>query len=232
MWSAIVTGTTSVGVGETEVFPGIARMSGTQIRRDDQLACRMSRGRKGGPVVGRSRQSSGAGKPLDVSRIHAAALASPIKLAAGGNLLFDLDVCTVDIVQMLELAYRFESIEGLLSPRTVAQVSAALAAANGEFLPDWEDLEQSVTAGRGTAGEAVRELRRRVQGAKVVLLAGLGDHYLAARDPSELFDEAIALRPERPDLARTLAAALDASGQPGRADEIRHSYLEGRSASS
>ena len=111
---------------------------------------------------------------------------------------------------MLELARRGEGAEGLLSPTSVAQVSAALATATGD-LPDWEDLEQSVTGGRGTAGETVRELRRRVQTAKVSLLVGLGDHYLVVRDPGRVaiaFEEAFALQPDRANLIRRLADAL------------------------
>ena len=155
-------------------------------------------------------------------------LANLLKIDAS-NLLFDLKACTVDVVQLFELGRRVEGAEGLLSPATVAQVSAALAAASGEVLPDWEDLEQAVTGGRGTAGAAVREVRRRIQATKVVLLVALGDHCIAARDPTraaDAFEEALALQPERPKLARKLAEALDATGQRGRADEIRRGYSD------
>ena len=170
----------------------------------------------------------------DVQQVLQGALSSPIKIEAG-SLRFDLDVCRVDVVQMLELARRCEGAEGLLSPTSVAQVSAALATATGEFLPDWEDLEQSVTGGRGTAGETVRDLRRRVQTAKVSLLVGLGDHYLAVRDPGRAaiaFEEAFVLQPDRTNVIRRLADALDGAGQRSRADEIRRTYREGDSASS
>src|SRR6266571_3973913 len=48
------------------------RLSGTQIRPDDQLAVPDVARPKRWPDGARSRQSSGACKPLDVSRIHAA----------------------------------------------------------------------------------------------------------------------------------------------------------------
>ncbi len=150
-------------------------------------------------------------------------LASPIKIESG-NLLFDLSACTVDVAQMLELAGRYEAAQGLLPPAIVAQVSASLASANEEFLPDWEDLEHSVTGGHGTAGDSVRELRRRIEAAKVSLLVAMGDHYLAARDPGHAataFEEAFGLQPDWPNLVGRLADALDGSGQHARAQQIR-----------
>ena len=170
----------------------------------------------------------------DVQQVLQGALSTPIKIEAS-SLRFDLDVCQVDVIQMLELARRCEGAEGLLSPSSVVQVSAALATASGEFLPDWEDLEQSVTGGRGTAGETVRELRHRVQTARVSLLVGLGDHYLAVRDPGRAaiaFEEAFALQPDRANLIRRLADALDGAGQRSRAIEIRRTHQEGDSFSS
>jgi DNA-binding SARP family transcriptional activator len=150
-------------------------------------------------------------------------LVGPIKIESG-NLLFDLSACTIDVAQVLELARRCEAAQGLLPPATVAQVSASLASANEEFLPDWEDLEQSVTGGHGTAGDSFRELRRRIEAAKISLLVALGDHYLAVRDPARAataLEEAFALQPERPNLVRKLADALDGSGQHARAQQIR-----------
>jgi len=164
----------------------------------------------------------------DLQQVLQGPLASSITMDAA-YLRFDLSRCKVDVVELLDLARRCQEVEGLLSPATVAQMTSALAASSEEFLPDWEDLEHSVTAGRGTAGSAIREVRSRLEAAKAGLLESLGDHYLAARDPSraaELFEEAAGLRPEHPDLRHKLVEALDASGRRRRAEEVRQSYLE------
>ena len=142
---------------------------------------------------------------------------------------FRIDRCRIDVARIFELAEETKKTEGLLVRSLVQELSDLLAVASEEFLPDWEDLEQAVTEGRGTSGDLVRQLRQRLEEARVTLLATLGDHHLAARNPGQAvlaLEEAYELRPERLDVVSKLIDALEAGGQQGRAKELRRRGLE------
>ena len=142
---------------------------------------------------------------------------------------FRIDRCRIDVARIFELAEETNKTEGLLARSLVQELSDLLAVASEEFLPDWGDLEQAVTEGRGTSGDLVRQLRQRLEEARVTLLATLGDHHLAARNPGQAvlaLEEAYELRPERLDVVSKLIDALEAGGQQSRAKELRRRRLE------
>ncbi len=118
-------------------------------------------------------------------------------------LRFDLGTCSVDLVTLVELARECAGREGLLPEVLAAEVEAALLAADGEFLPGWDEIEREVTGGRGTAGDVVRDVRDRAEVARVALLSALARNHLARRDPARaipLLEQALERRPDREDL--------------------------------
>jgi uncharacterized protein HemY len=114
-----------------------------------------------------------------------------------------------------------------LPPELVEEVQVALAESSGEFLTVWDELEQRITGQRGAAGEIVAEVRQEMAAAGVDLLAALGAHHLARREPQRAvaqLEEALRRRPDREDLAMKLAAAYQESGQPRRAEQLSREY--------
>jgi hypothetical protein len=85
------------------------------------------------------------------------------------DLMLDVDACRIDAVESLRLAGENRGA-GLLPAAIVAEIEAATAAAAAEFLPDWDDLQQTISGGRGTAEDYVRSLRSQLQDARVALL--------------------------------------------------------------
>jgi len=141
---------------------------------------------------------------------------------------FRIERCRIDVASIFQLAQEAKRTEGLLARSQLQELSDLLAVASAEFLPDWEDLEQAVTEGRGTSGDLVRHVRQRLEEARVTLLAALGDHELAARNPGPAvlaLEEAYELRPDRLDVVSKLIDALEAGGQHGRAKELRRRGL-------
>ena len=144
------------------------------------------------------------------------------------DLMLDIEACQVDAVEILRLANGNRGA-GLLPEPVAGEMEAAIAAAAAEFLPDWDDLQQTISGGRGTAEEYVRSLRARLQEARVALLARLGSHFLARREAghaASILDEAFRLDPERKGLAEDLATALEAAGHRARAAEVRRRYIQ------
>jgi hypothetical protein len=144
------------------------------------------------------------------------------------DLMFDPDACQVDVVEILRLAADTRG-SGLLPTGTVAEIESAIAAAAAEFLPDWDELQQTVNQGHGAAEEYVRTVRVRLQEARVTLLVRLGSHFLAVREAGRavaILDEAFRLEPDRLGLAEGLAKALEAAGHRARAAEVRQRYVQ------
>lgn len=140
------------------------------------------------------------------------------------DLRFDLDSCDVDVARILGLAEQVREAEGLLGHSAFKAINDLLPTASAEFLPDWEDLEQTVTGGRGTSGDLVRQVRQRLEDSRITLLVALGEHHLSARNPGQAvlaLEEAYELRPDRVDVVSKLIDALEAAGQGTRAKELR-----------
>ena len=159
------------------------------------------------------------------------ALSRPVTIT-DKDLMLDPRGCDIDIFEILQLAA--ETAEdgprrtGLLSDAKVAALEDAIAAAAGEFLPHWVDLEQTVNRGRGQGGDQVRNLRARLIDARVTLLARLGSHQLARREAGRAvvaLDEAFRLDPARQGLAEELVKALEAAGHRARAADVRERYV-------
>jgi hypothetical protein len=139
----------------------------------------------------------------------------------------ELSGCRFDAAHVVALATECRDKPGLLSSELVEEAHVALAESSGEFLPAWDELEQRITGQRGAASEIVAEVRQQVAAAGVDLLAALGAHYLARREPERAvtqLEEALRRRPDREDLAMKLAAAYQESGQPRRTEQLSREY--------
>jgi hypothetical protein len=139
----------------------------------------------------------------------------------------DLSGCRFDAAHVVALAKECRDKPGLLPPELVEEVQVALAESSGEFLPVWDELEQRITGQRGAAGEIVAEVRQEMAAAGVDLLAALGAHHLARREPQRAvaqLEEALRRCPDREDLAMKLVAAYQESGQPRRAEQLSREY--------
>ena len=82
------------------------------------------------------------------------------------------------------------------------------------------DIERAVTGARGAAADIVRDLKMKVEDARVTLLAALAKDRMARRDPGKaipLLEQALERRPDREDLAVTLRVAYFETGQVSRA---------------
>jgi hypothetical protein len=154
-------------------------------------------------------------------------LADRVVIEQDDSLRLDLTRCTLDLLRLQTLANECSGKNGLLPPDLAEEASRMLDALQGEFLPGWDQLENEVTGGRGTAGDLVRDLRQRAEAARVNLLGALAADYLARREPAraiQFLEQALERQPEREDLARKLREAYVETGQTGRAAEIQRTY--------
>jgi hypothetical protein len=154
-------------------------------------------------------------------------LADRVVIEQDDSLRLDLTHCTLDLLRFQTLATECAGKNGLLPPDLAEEASRMLDAVQGEFLPGWDQLENEVTGGRGTAGDLVRELRQRAETARVNLLGALAANYLDRREPAraiQFLEQALERQPEREDLARKLHIAFVETGQTSRAAEIQSSY--------
>jgi DNA-binding SARP family transcriptional activator len=154
-------------------------------------------------------------------------LADRIVIEQDDSLRLDLSRCTVDLVRLRSLAAECAARDGLLLPDLAAEAHGVLNAVQGELLPGWDQLERDVTGGRGTAGDLVRELRRRAEEAQIDLLGAIASNHLARREPAAavpLLEQALERAPDREDLARKLRAAYLETGQLNKAAEIQRAH--------
>jgi hypothetical protein len=153
-------------------------------------------------------------------------LADRVVIEQDDSLRLDLTRCTLDLVRLQTLATECGK-NGLLPPDLAEEALRILDAVQGEFLPGWDQLENEVTGGRGTAGDLVRDLRQRAEAARVDLLGALAANYIDRREAARavpLLEQALESRPDREDVARKLHAAYLETGQFARAAELQRDH--------
>ncbi|MGH7760780.1 MAG: AfsR/SARP family transcriptional regulator, partial [Candidatus Dormibacteraceae bacterium] len=136
----------------------------------------------------------------------------------------DLSRCSIDLLRLEAIAAECTAKDGILSPDLAAEAAALLDTTAGEFLPGWEQLENEVNGGRGSAGELVAQLRQRAESARISVMGALAANHLARREPARavpLLEQALERQPDREDLARKLRAAYLETGQLGRAADLQ-----------
>lgn len=100
-------------------------------------------------------------------------------------LRFAVEDCSVDVLELLSGARVISSQDAdVLTRPELARVTNTLGRMEGEFLPEWEELERKVTEHRGTAGDAIKRVRVLLDRNRAAVLGRLGRHYLATNDPS------------------------------------------------
>jgi len=154
-------------------------------------------------------------------------LADRVVIEQDDSLRLDLSRCTVDLLRLRTLATECAGKNGLLPTDLAEEASRMLDALQGEFLPGWDQLENEVTGGRGTAGDLVRDLRQKAEAARVDLLGALAANYLDRREAAraiQLLEQALERQPEREDLARKLRDAYTETGQLARAQQLQEQY--------
>jgi DNA-binding SARP family transcriptional activator len=143
------------------------------------------------------------------------------------QLRLDLSKCSIDIVRLQGLAKQCGEKHGMLTSDLAAEAIRVLEETEGEFLPDWEEIEKETNGGRGAAAEYVRALRELAETARVELMSALAANHVARQEPSKaipLLEQALERQPEREDLARKLRAAYLETGQHLRAIEIQKDH--------
>jgi hypothetical protein len=143
------------------------------------------------------------------------------------HLSLDLSKCRIDIVRLQELAKQCVAKDGMLTNDLAAEASRVLDETDGEFLPDWEEIENETNGSRGAAAEYVRALREIADTARVELMGALAFNHMARQEPRKaipLLEQALERQPEREELARKLRAAYLETGQHLRAIEIQKDH--------
>ena len=143
------------------------------------------------------------------------------------QLSLDLSKCSIDIVRLQELAKLCVAKHGMLTSDLVAEAGRILDETEGEFLPDWEEIENETNGGRGAAAEYVRALREIAETARVEIMGALAANHVARQEPWKaipLLEQALERQPEREDLARKLRAAYLETGQHARAAELQKDH--------
>ena len=143
------------------------------------------------------------------------------------ELRLDLSRCSIDIVHLQELAKQCTAKYGMLSGDLAAEAGRILEETEGEFLPDWDEIEKETNGGRGAAAEYVRALRQLAETATVDLMGALAANHMARQDPRKaipLLEQALERQSDREDLARKLRAAYLETGQLARAAELQRDH--------
>ena len=130
-----------------------------------------------------------------------------------------------DVFRLRDLSQSMTREAELLNQAKTEQAENLLQElAAGDFLPDFEELENAVTEGRGAASEIVRDARLQVAGWRAALACAVADHRLARRQPElalRVLEPALADAPQREDVGRRLIAAYLQTGQTARAEQLR-----------
>ena len=71
----------------------------------------------------------------------------------------------------------------MLTGDLAAEASRILDETEGEFLPEWEEIEKETNGGRGAAAEYVRTLREIAETARVDFMGALAANHMARQEP-------------------------------------------------
>jgi Bacterial transcriptional activator domain len=144
------------------------------------------------------------------------------------ELHLDLSNCSIDVVRLQEVARLCTEKHGMLTDDSVAEARRILDETEGEFLPEWDDIEKETNGGRSAAArEYIRAAREMAETARVDLMGALAANHMARQEPRKaipLLEKALEHQPEREDLARKLIAAYLETGQHAKATELQKDH--------
>jgi hypothetical protein len=141
-------------------------------------------------------------------------------------LSFRLDGCAVDAIELLAVSAECSS-QSLLSALQVARVRRVLQVCKGDFLPEFDTIENIATDRHPTCTTLVAELRELLISKRADLSLLLADAHLRDGRPGEaiaILEPALSDRGERKDLADRLAAAYRAAGRDAEAKALAARY--------
>ena len=144
------------------------------------------------------------------------------------NVTFELAGCDFDLERLFQLRRQAKASAPLLPAELATEVEVQLGVMGfGLVLPEWEEIADAQTEGRGSSGDLIDRLRREVDDARSDLVLAIA----ATRQASGQLAEAIPLlrsaldrSPEREDLARRLINAYWATNQTELATKVGRSY--------
>jgi len=143
------------------------------------------------------------------------------------NVWLDLGSAESDLADLRRTSELVRRHGYLLDSTLAEQVHETLSRTDEEFLPGFEELENRITQGRGTAGEVVASARIAIGNLRAELIRAVAEHDDALNRPEAtigLLQDALNAMPDRQDLARLLVVAYLKTGQTARAAEVRRQF--------
>jgi hypothetical protein len=138
------------------------------------------------------------------------------------SMSFSLEDCDVDAIELISLSAAAAD-HRQLSPSEAARVQRVLSACQGNFLPEFETIEDLATDRHPTCTELIRELRESLTNKRVDLALLVADAHLRGGWPAQaitVLEPAINDRPERKDLADRLVTAYRGAGREAEAKAL------------
>ncbi len=180
------------------------------------------------PGVAESSQRERLRKQLHDLQRHIPAELAALVRSNRTHVWLDLEGTRSDIAALRDLSSRVRQRGFLINAALAEEIHELLAETDsGEFLPGFEELENRVNQGRGTAAQAVANARLVIAGQRAELIRALAEYEDAMGRPEAAIPHLVAALsslPERQDLARLLVVAYLKTGQTARASEVRRQF--------
>lgn len=140
----------------------------------------------------------------------------------------ELDSAESDVVSMRDLCGRVRQRGFLINAEMADEIGRTLDLTDShEFLAGFEELENKVNQGRGTAGQMVAQARESIANQRAELVRAFAEYHDALGHPEAAIPHLQATLdalPARQDLARLLVVAYLKTGQSARASEVRRQF--------
>jgi hypothetical protein len=158
-------------------------------------------------------------------------LAPPVAALVRANrthVWLELDSADFDVADLRTLANRIRQRGLMIDADLAAEIQETLGPAEAQqFLAGFEELENKVNQGRGTAGDVVSQARESIANQRAELILALAEYQDAMGHPEAAIPHlqaALDALPARQDLARLLVVAYLKTGQTARASEVRRQF--------
>jgi DNA-binding SARP family transcriptional activator len=140
----------------------------------------------------------------------------------------ELEQADFDVHELRDLANGIRQRGSMIDAELAAEIHATLDETEAkEFLPGFEELENKVNGGNGTAGDLVAQARELIANQRAELVRALAEYQEAIGHPEAAIahlQATLEALPGRQDIARLLVVAYLRTGQTARASEVRRQY--------
>jgi hypothetical protein len=141
---------------------------------------------------------------------------------------FQLKGCETDFQKLRNQADGLPNSGELLDDQRMRELEGTVEElGEGDFLPHFEEIEETITGGRGSAGDTVRGCRAIVNQQRERLLTVLADNYLARRQPDRcvrLLEPMVKEGTASEEFVHRLIDAYIRNMQPALASELSRRY--------